>query len=1230
MKALVQKFGYVLDPVNKIWIKPTYEGIAYSDGDKVETRIASVIQQASDISVLSTELRQHCTDWPSLYHLSGTRANILRPFENVLKGDVLEIGAGCGAITRYLGECGANVLALEGSPRRAAIARSRTRDLENVTVLAEKFDEFQCDHQFDVITLIGVLEYANLFTSGENPARAMLERVRALLKPNGKLIIAIENQLGLKYFAGAPEDHLGQPMYGIEGRYRADQPQTFGRKVLKDMLKQAGFAASEFLTPFPDYKLPVSIITEEGYSNRKFDAAAFAWQSVRRDPQLPPISNFSLELVWPTVFDNQLALDLANSFLVVASPQVQTLVDEGVLAYHYSTDRRPEFCKETVFKRDETGEVCIKYNRLVSIDNGQSNNPHIQFVCPDLDNYSLGKPLSLELIQIVTRDGWSIDGVALFIKRYLSVLGNICHENDPKINFDSPYAELPGEYFDAVPQNIIIGKDGSVSLIDKEWQLACPIEVGHLLFRSLLLLLNSITRFGRPVSQAAMTRYKFIDGVLAAAGLKVQEEDYIRYIKLEANIQGSVTGRAAENYLDWTKDQPIPLLNMNQAMTVRDGQISGLNQSATERDGQIASLNQVLTERDALIGNLGHTVESLVIDRDSQKAGIGLLQGSLEKLAQERDEQVTQLYGVVAEREALIGNLGQTVESLVLDRDSQKAGIGLLQGSLEKLAQERDEQVTQLYGVVAEREALIGNLGQTVESLVLDRDSQKARLEQAQSAFTQLAHVRDEQITRFTQVVAEREQSILSLRTENETLGKELSNVYGSRSWRLTSPMRKLAYFMKRIYGIFFGRLNRYGKLPLTSYEKPESAQNLIDAPLSVNAQLSASDSSNRYRILLVSYYCPTRAHAGGLRILDIYALIRQQRPDVRIDLLTHHRPTIDGSIDDSYQIFDNVYLSQSEDLTLETLVSLRGGAMPHYDLVDLQFHQSAYQLDAFRQVATKVIFTPMESQAKALFLDIATKFKFEKGVGFTRIASLINLAAEEIGFCRKADEVVCVSRTDASFLRAVSGTRRVRGIDTGISKFEFAKALEPDFLPQSAKLKKLKIIYIAYFGSETNVIALKWFLENVHPAIKEKVPGYVLTVVGRGDLSGFERFRGTSVELVGEVPAIAPYISEARVGIAPALGGSGLRGKVNQYAVLGVPCVVSPIALKGLAYCDGKNVCVAETPNDFADGCIRLLTDLELNDRIATAARQLCIDRYSWQSKWTQIRAVYGIKDAA
>src|SRR5690606_17034839 len=184
--------------------------------------------------------------------------------------EVLELGAGCGAITRYLGECGATVLALEGSLSRSAITRLRTRDLHNVFVVSERFDEFSWDQPFDVITLIGVLEYANLFTSGEHPALAMLKRVRSMLRPHGIMILAIENQLGLKYFAGAPEDHLGKAMYGLEEHYRHDQPQTYGRKMLTEMLMQAGFANVECMAPFPDYKFPASVVTERGFENNEF------------------------------------------------------------------------------------------------------------------------------------------------------------------------------------------------------------------------------------------------------------------------------------------------------------------------------------------------------------------------------------------------------------------------------------------------------------------------------------------------------------------------------------------------------------------------------------------------------------------------------------------------------------------------------------------------------------------------------------------------------------------------------------------------------------------------------------------------------------------------------------------------------------------------------------------------------------------------------------------------
>ena len=563
MKTLLQNAGYVLDGTTQVWLNPSYTGIAYNDGDEIETRIATIIKNATDISTLSTELRQHCTDWPSQYHLTSARANIMRPFEQTLKGaNVLEIGAGCGAISRYLGECGAQVLALEGSPRRASIARSRTRDLNNITVLAEKFDQFKSDHQFDVVTLIGVLEYANLFTPGDNPALAMLKRVRQLLKPDGKLIIAIENQLGLKYFAGAPEDHFGKPMVGIEGRYGKDQAQTFGRPVLTKLLQQAGFEASNFLAPFPDYKLPSSIVTEAGFAHQHFDASAFASQSVKRDPQLPEICNFSLELAWPVVFANGLGLDTSNSFLIIASPTQQALVPAGDLAYHYSTTRLAEFCKETMFSSNAENHVEVSYKRLGVVNNSSiassAKNEWISFVCPDSDQYVFGQPLSLEFVGIVTKDGWTFEQVGRFVKRYLTVLQATGGTDAFAMEGASSLTLMPAHFIDCMPQNIIIDADEKAHVIDKEWCLTVPLELAHLVFRSLLFMCDGINRFGRPAGVEKLTTFSFIEKTFEVAGLKLSQLDMDRYIKLETNIQQSVSGTSTQAFFDMKKNKLLP------------------------------------------------------------------------------------------------------------------------------------------------------------------------------------------------------------------------------------------------------------------------------------------------------------------------------------------------------------------------------------------------------------------------------------------------------------------------------------------------------------------------------------------------------------------------------------------------------------------------------------------------------------------------------------------------
>lgn len=561
----LEKYGYSFDAANKFWMRSDFSGIAYNDGDALERKLAEIIENTDDISVFSVELRQQCTEWATHYHLSSQRGNILRPFEHLLQGTVLEIGAGCGAITRYLGETGGQILSLEGSPRRASIAASRTRDLTNVTVLAERFDDFECQEQFDAITLIGVLEYASMFSEGASPALNMLNKIRKMLKPGGHLFIAIENQLGLKYFAGAPEDHIGEAMYGVEGRYKEDGPNTFGKKKLELLINNAGYEGVEFLAPFPDYKMPRSILTEEGCHSDSFDGAAFAWQSVNADPQLPKTVNFDLSRAWPVIFKNGLAMELSNSFLVVASLANDKILDKDLLAFHYSTERASTYCKETRFYQSEGRDIGVEYRLIAGGNTSPSSQYQLNLRSPE--KYFQGHVLSQSFIELLSSKEWRIEDVADFLNMYLAYLSTMLRSLG--YQFDSPLrldTKIPGAFIDAVPQNIIIDGSGCPNFIDMEWHSLEDICLGHLIFRSLLLLLSQTSSLKATQENPALTRMDFFVSLYSLLGLPVTCDDLDRFNASEVNFQHAVTGLPTELLINWFPDYPLVTTHLSASI----------------------------------------------------------------------------------------------------------------------------------------------------------------------------------------------------------------------------------------------------------------------------------------------------------------------------------------------------------------------------------------------------------------------------------------------------------------------------------------------------------------------------------------------------------------------------------------------------------------------------------------------------------------------------------------
>lgn len=364
---------------------------SYNDGDAAENRIFEIIRNSKDISVGSSELLDQVFDWPSLYHLTPARVNLLRPLKDNLAGkSVLELGSGCGAISRYLAEIGCDLTCVEGSRRRAAITASRCRDMPNVTVVNDNFQSFDSTKKFDVVTLIGVLEYSRVFIKAENPILAALALASSLLKPDGVLLVAIENQLGLKYLAGAPEDHLGQSYFGVHGLYNESSAVTFGKDELCRLIIESQFDQVDFLYPFPDYKLPTVILTGDPGCPAEIDihqnllASSFARNQARDYSRA-----FSEQATYPAIVNNGLMSDLANSFLAIGiKGRPKWGRNEQAVGYAYSDGRPKSACKEVSIWRNEDG-YCVRRKLLhASTPPAWCNFPSEEVLSPGLTLFS--------------------------------------------------------------------------------------------------------------------------------------------------------------------------------------------------------------------------------------------------------------------------------------------------------------------------------------------------------------------------------------------------------------------------------------------------------------------------------------------------------------------------------------------------------------------------------------------------------------------------------------------------------------------------------------------------------------------------------------------------------------------------------------------------------------------------------------------------------------------------
>lgn len=261
---ITEKEKQMAEKIGKVLFNLDYyeEKDVYSDGDIEEVLLDIAMNHKPEEF---PQLIHDQASWPILYHLSEQRENIIEWFPMKEDAAVLEIGAGCGAVTGALTAKAKKVVANDLSKRRSLINAWRHREDDNLEIVVGNFNTVadKINEKFDYITLIGVYEYAESYTKEKDPYSVFLNKINGLLKEDGEILIAIENRLGMKYFSGCVEDHKGIPFEGIEGYPNTSGVHTFSKAELEDIFRRNGYTDYKFYYPYPDYKLPTTIYSDE-------------------------------------------------------------------------------------------------------------------------------------------------------------------------------------------------------------------------------------------------------------------------------------------------------------------------------------------------------------------------------------------------------------------------------------------------------------------------------------------------------------------------------------------------------------------------------------------------------------------------------------------------------------------------------------------------------------------------------------------------------------------------------------------------------------------------------------------------------------------------------------------------------------------------------------------------------------------------------------------------------
>jgi len=145
-------------------------------------------------------------------------------------------------------------------------------------------------------------------------------------------------------------------------------------------------------------------------------------------------------------------------------------------------------------------------------------------------------------------------------------------------------------------------------------------------------------------------------------------------------------------------------------------------------------------------------------------------------------------------------------------------------------------------------------------------------------------------------------------------------------------------------------------------------------------------------------------------------------------------------------------------------------------------------------------------------------------------------------------------------------------------------------------------VCFVGGYQHPPNVDAVRWFVAEVMPLLRQRLPGTRFHVIGSKPPPAVLELGCDDVVIEGFVEELQPLFDTLRVSVAPLRYGAGVKGKVGNSMAMGVPVVATTVAVEGMGLADRHDVLIADGPSGLADAICELYRDETLWKQLQAA----------------------------